>query len=294
MTADTGTTATFAMERVALDRWSKGESGVGASLCHRSPRGAAAVPLRCVFALCAWIALGTCCVAAETNRIKVTPDLQVTRLAEGVWLHTSWQVLPGGTRYPSNGLLVREGDALTLIDTAWGEQPTRDLLAWVARELNLPVSRTIVTHAHDDRMGGAPVLAERNIPMFSHPLTGPLAAKQGWPRPEPLATLREAGSVTNLGAVEVFSPGPAHTVGNLMVWIPRVKVLFGGCAVKELKSSNLGNVVEADIAAWPETLRRLQKRYGSQCDQVVPGHGEVGNAALLQHTLALCDHRTFP
>lgn len=207
---------------------------------------------------------------------------------EGVWLHTSWQVLPDGTRYPSNGLLVREGDALSLIDTAWGEQPTRDLLAWIARELKLPVTRTIVTHAHDDRMGGAPVLAEARIPVLSHPLTGALAAKQGWPRPAPLATLSEAGSSTNVGAVGVFYPSPAHTVDNLMVWIPRAQILFGGCAVKGLKSRNLGNVADADVAAWPEAILRAQKRYANQSRLVVPGHGEVGGPDLLSHTLALC------
>jgi glyoxylase-like metal-dependent hydrolase (beta-lactamase superfamily II) len=228
-------------------------------------------------------------LAAETNRIEVTPDLQITRLADGVWLHTSWQVLPGGTRYPSNGLLVREGDALVLVDTAWGEQPTRDLLAWIVRELKLPVSRAIVTHAHDDRMGGAPVLAERNIPMFSHPLTGPLAAKQGWPRPTSLATLSAAGSVTNLGAVEVFYPGPAHTVDNLVVWIPRAKILFGGCAVKELRSRTLGNLADADVAAWPQAIRRVQQRYAGAGILVVPGHGEPGSPELLRHTLVLCD-----
>jgi metallo-beta-lactamase class B len=274
---------------------------------ERPPRFAAAAPgdsgdsskpatplrqqRRQVGPLCALMALGLLfgawAVAAETNRIEVTPDLQITRLAEGVWLHISWQVLPGGTRYPSNGLLVRDGDALTLVDTAWGEQPTRDLLAWVARELKLPVSRAIVTHAHDDRMGGAPVLAERNIPMFSHPLTGPLAAKQGWPRPTSLATSSAAGSVTNLGAVEVFYPGPAHTVDNLVVWLPRAKLLFGGCAVKDLKSRHLGNVADADVAAWPASLRRLQERYGSRSTLVVPGHGAVGDAALLRHTLEL-------
>jgi metallo-beta-lactamase class B VIM len=245
--------------------------------------------------LCAVMALGLIVgawpLAAETNRIEVTPDLQVTPLADGVWLHTSWQVLPGGTRYPSNGLLVREGDSLALVDTAWGAQPTRDLLAWVERELKLPITRALVTHAHDDRMGGAPVLAERGIPCFSHPLTGALAAKQGWPRPTPLATLSEAGATTNVGTVEVFYPGPAHTVDNLVVWIPRVKVLFGGCAVKELRSGTLGNVADADVAAWPQAIRRVQQRYAGAGILVVPSHGEPGSPELLGHTLVLCDRQ---
>ncbi|MBI5384163.1 MAG: subclass B1 metallo-beta-lactamase [Verrucomicrobia bacterium] len=245
----------------------------------------------CAITVVGLIGVGDWTVAAETNRTEVTPDLQITRLADGVWLHTSWQVLPGGTRYPSNGLLVREGDALNLIDTAWGQKPTRDLLAWVARELKLPVSRAILTHAHDDRMGGASVLVERGIPACSHPLTGALAAKQGWPQPMSLATLRAAGAATNVGAVEVFYPGAAHTVDNLLVWIPRAKILFGGCAVKEEKSRTLGNIADADVAAWPEAIRRVQNRYAGEGLTVVPGHGDVGGPELLRHTLALCDGR---
>ena len=46
-------------------------------------------------------------------------QVTITALDEGVWLHTSYYTYPSGTRFPSNGLIVKEGNSLTLIDTAW-------------------------------------------------------------------------------------------------------------------------------------------------------------------------------
>ena len=61
---------------------------------------------------------------AARASFEITPDLQIYDLAPGVWRHVSWHVLDSGVRYPSNGLLVLDGDGLLLIDTAWGEAPT--------------------------------------------------------------------------------------------------------------------------------------------------------------------------
>ena len=225
--------------------------------------------------------------AADAAIAKISDDLQIRQLAPGVWMHTSWNTLPTGMRYPSNGLLVREDQGCLLIDTAWGEAPTRSLLDWIDRELHLRVVRAIVTHAHDDRMGGAAVLVERHIPFSSHPLTRVLAAKKHWPAPETIPGIEAAGSAVTSGTVEIFYPGPAHTPDNIMVWIPQAKILFAGCAVKDAPARNLGNVEDADLANWPRAIRRTQQRY-PEAKVVVPGHGEPGAAELLQHTLDLC------
>src|SRR5688572_8239064 len=50
----------------------------------------------------------------NTGSWQVSPDLQVREIRPGVFLHTSWRPLADGTRFPSNGLVVREGDGLLL------------------------------------------------------------------------------------------------------------------------------------------------------------------------------------
>lgn len=224
--------------------------------------------------------------ALEPGTTVVSSDLQVRELRPGVWMHTSWQKLSDGTRFPSNGLLVREGDHLLLVDTAWGEPLTEELLGWIDRALKLAVKAVVVTHFHEDRLGGAAALQRRGIAFYGHPLTAELAATLKLPPPRTLAGLAKAGGVDSVGSAEVFYPGPAHTRDNVVVWLSKSRILAGGCAVRAAGTTALGNVADADVREWPNSIRRVLERYGG-ADVVVPGHGKPGGRELLEHTIAL-------
>lgn len=215
---------------------------------------------------------------------KSTVKLRLLR--PGVWIHTSRYVFPDGSVIPANGLVVKEGGGLVLIDTAWGEMLTAELLDQIQREIKLPVRRAIVTHSHADRIAGADLLRQRGIPVFAHPLTCRRAAAVAIAMPsDSLAGLRKPGDAEFVGSVEVYYPGPAHSPDNIVVWVPSARVLFGGCAVKSI-DSNLGNLADADTRAWPEALHRMMERY-RLAEVVVPGHGAEGGQQLLTHTLEL-------
>jgi len=219
---------------------------------------------------------------------KSTVKLRLLR--PGVWIHTSRYVFPDGSLIPANGLVVKEGGGLVLIDTAWGEMLTAELLDEIQREIKLPVRRAIVTHSHADRIAGADLLRQRGIPVFAHPLTCRRAAAVAIAMPsDSLAGLRKPGDAEFVGSVEVFYPGPAHSPDNIVVWVPSARVLFGGCAVKSV-DSNLGNLADADTGAWPDAIHRVMERY-RQAEVVVPGHGAEGGQQLLTHTLELLKPR---
>lgn len=229
---------------------------------------------------------------AQPQQWVVSEDLQVTQIHADVWVHTSWHVLPGDRRFPSNGLLVRDGDALVLVDTAWGVAPTAQLLDWVDRTLQLPVKYAVATHFHDDRVGGWPALAARGIPLRLTPQTLALARAEGKPAPDTAGLpALAAGEALRLGPLELLHPGHAHSADNLVVWLPDSRLLFGGCAVKSHTASAIGNVADADLASWQRAIAHLQARY-PHVDRVVPGHQDSGGAELLEHTLALL--RTQP
>ncbi|OZC04355.1 subclass B1 metallo-beta-lactamase [Rubricoccus marinus] len=216
---------------------------------------------------------------------EITPDLQVTEIASGVWLHVSWWTLDNGVRYPSNGLLVQDGNGLLLVDTAWGEESTAALLGWAERTLGMEVTRAFSTHWHADRLGGAPVLEARGIPFYAHPLTREAAIREGKAVPASIGDLG-VGERAAFGPLEVFYPGPGHTADNTMVWVPRQGILLGGCAVKDLDTHDLGNTADADVAEWPASIARAQAAY-PEARLVVPGHGPLGGLELLDHTRAL-------
>ncbi len=90
-------------------------------------------------------------------------EIKITKLDEGVWLHTSFYIYPSGIKFPSNGLIVKEGKSLTLIDTAWGELQTQSLLDKIKLNINLPVTKAVVTHAHGDRASGVDILEAQGI-----------------------------------------------------------------------------------------------------------------------------------
>jgi len=217
---------------------------------------------------------------------RVTPDLVVRELQPGIWLHRSWNDDPAGERTASNGLVVREDGGLVIVDTPWGNPPTAALLDWIARELKERVLRVIVTHSHEDRMGGARVVRERAIPLLASPRTVELAAARSREHlPMALAGLDE-GKAVPVGALEVFNPGPAHAPDNVVVWLPAQRLLFGGCAVKSADATALGFTGDADLERWPEAIRRVKQRYPESV-VVVPGHGDPGGLALLDRTRTL-------
>lgn len=72
-----------------------------------------------------------------------------------------------------------------------------------------------------------------------------------------------------------------------MVWIPRQKVLFGGCLVKR-RGGSRGYLAEADLAAWPETIRKVKAAY-PQAEIVVPGHGSPGTLDYLDFTAEMIE-----
>lgn len=225
--------------------------------------------------------------AAADITHKPDNEIEIQQVAEGVWVHTSYHTFPNGVRFPSNGLIVREGDTLTLVDTAWGEEATAALLQQINNEIALPVTRAVVTHHHEDRVAGVGLLQSTGIEVFAHPMTRQLVKKNEKPVPEnSIDEIATAGSSTTLGALTIVYPGPAHAMDNIMVWLGDQKVLFGGCAVRAAEATTMGNTADGDLASWQIVVSTLSRDY-ADAQIVVPGHGDIGGLELLSHTHAL-------
>ena len=216
-------------------------------------------------------------------------DVELRPLVEGVWIHTSYFTFPNGTRFPANGLVVRDGDALTLADSAWGEVKTVALLEMIESTIGLPVTRAVVTHSHTDRGAGIALLKTLGVEIVVHPLTLERLHDEVAPAPDRATDeLESVGSSLAFGAVEVVYPGPGHAPDNLMVWLPEHALLFGGCALRSADAQSLGNLADADIASWARAIAGSRDRY-PDVRHAVPGHGGEGDAALLERTAALLE-----
>lgn len=217
----------------------------------------------------------------------VSENLRVESLLPGIWLHTSWRTLSSGARFPANGLLVRNRNELIMVDTAWGADATEELMQWIDRELRLPVSAAVVTHFHEDSMGGAGVLQKRSIPVWAHPFTLAQSGSSGLLTPLTAFTKSNTVQFRNL---EIFYPGAGHSIDNVVVWVPASTALFGSCAVRSPEFDGRGNTADADIANWPHAIQNVKQRY-PEATLVIPGHGTPGTTALLTHTIGLFEKR---
>lgn len=173
-----------------------------------------------------------------------------------------------------------------MVDTPWTEAQTQELLDMSRERFGVQVRLAVITHAHEDRLGGSAALLAGNVPAFYTERTARLAQKQGYQLLEP--RLAPHSAVFRIGGVEmeVYFPGEGHTTDNMTVWFPGERALFAGCLVKSVSSAGIGNVAEANLGEWPNTLDRLLAKY-AEAVTVIPGHGEWGGLNLIAHTRGL-------
>ena len=84
--------------------------------------------------------------------------------------------------------------------------------------------------------------------------------------------------------VELHDLGGGHSTDNIVVWIPSEKILFGGCMIKDIKATNIGNTSDAaPLTVWIETIKRIENKF-PDAKIIVPGHGEYGGRELFEQT----------
>jgi glyoxylase-like metal-dependent hydrolase (beta-lactamase superfamily II) len=211
------------------------------------------------------------------------PALKIEQLADGVYLHTSYQIVEGFGLVDSNGLLVLHNKDAYIVDTPWSATDTDKLVQWAKKRGNT-VKASISTHFHEDRTAGIALLNSRSIPTYASEQTNALLRKAG--RAEARNTFKGPSFWLVPDVLEVFYPGPGHSPDNVVVWLPRQKILSGGCLVRAKETNTLGNTGDAVISAWSGSVEKLESRY-SNARLVVPGHGKVGDVLLLKHTREL-------
>lgn len=215
---------------------------------------------------------------------RIGESVWVARIAPQLWLHSTTATIEGGYVFPANGLIVERPKGSLLIDTGYSPDQSELLLQWSNINLASPISAAIATHFHRDRTGGIDGLKAHRVRTLSSPLTCELAKAHGLPVPEPIKNFVEK-PFRFAADCELFFPGAGHTRDNVVAWLPKHQVLFGGCFLKSATSNNLGNVADADIPDWPASLRRAHAQYPF-AKMAIPGHGSIAGDPVAQ-TLAL-------
>jgi metallo-beta-lactamase class B len=221
---------------------------------------------------------------AKSQKLTV----KITPIAPKCYVHTSYANL-SGSPFPSNGMIVSTTAGAVLIDTGWDKPQTKQILRWVKKELHQSVVLCIITHGHFDRTAGIPELKKRGIRVVSTALTANKMESFGIAGPE--GVLPNDTTFTLGGQqIRTYFAGAGHTGDNIVVWLSAQKVLFGGCLVKSTAAMGIGNLADAYLTDWIQTIRRVQTQFADAAI-IVPGHQEWDDKNSLTYTLKLLEIR---
>lgn len=225
---------------------------------------------------------------ARTRRPRHAAEPRLQEIAENVYAYLQ----PDGGWCLSNSGVLLDGAGVTLVDTAATEARTRALRTAV-RSLSAGPVRTVVnTHFHGDHSFGNGVFAP-DATIVAHERARVEMAEAGtglrllWPDvnwgdvPVTLPTLTIADRATlhlDDRPVEVFHLGPAHTTGDLFVWLPGPRVLFAGDVTF---SGGTPFVLMGSVSGSLRTIERLR---ALEPAAVVSGHGPVTGPEVFDET----------
>lgn len=237
----------------------------------------------------------------QTATQPLLPEVSPQQVAERVWVFPDERI----NLVPNIGVVVGDDSAL-VVDTGMGRRNGERLLERV-RELTdeKPLLLTL-THFHPEHGWGAQAfhgdativynriqreeLEEKFSPfveLFSSfgPEIAELLADVELVRPHVVyadAAELDLGGVT----VRLSHRGPAHTRGDQLVLLPAERVLFAGDLVENRFFPILPDE-DAHGSKWIELLERME---ALEPATVVPGHGEVGDAGLIEEVREYLEH----
>jgi cyclase len=184
------------------------------------------------------------------------------------------------------GMIVGD-DGVMVIDALTAPMHAKAFITAIRRVTDKPFRHLINTHHHTDHVNGnqyfAPVeivghpyCREEVIKMIPGPPTWP--KREGWAdgteerRILPPVTTIDSKITYYYGKniVEVLPMAPAHTWGDLVVYLPQHKILFAGDVAFYYVAPFCQN---AHPSRWIEWCQAIEKM---DVTTIVPGHGPIG------------------
>ena len=225
----------------------------------------------------------------DSQIVHINRDIRLKSIAENVWVHISDIDMPKWGRVSANGMAVITDNQLVVIDTPWNDTQTQLLIQWFKDNYDIDNIKIIVSHYHDDNLGGLNWNHQNGIESYSISKTQEICEEKGLPIPKNTLSNTYIFDFHEI-CIEVHFLGEGHTVDSAIVYLPNEKILFGGCSVKALRNSGLGNTADANINEWPTMLQKMKSSF-PEVQVVVPGHGLEGTISLIDHTLSLFEEK---
>lgn len=176
----------------------------------------------------------------------------------------------------ANSTFLVSDKGILVVDTGLNAEEGRKLLAEIRRISPAPVRWIVNTHYHPDHRGGNSVVGP-DAEIISTPYTRQRVIHDD-PRLYALNLTVQGELWFYVGGhkVRIFHPGPAHTMGDLVVYFPDQHAIATGDL---FLTNSCPAMDEGDMENWIAALDRM---LALPLDHVVPGHFELASKPDLQ------------
>ena len=184
--------------------------------------------------------------------------------------------------FPTNWVVYVGPKDVVIGGATWTPTMARALAARIRRVTPLPITAVIDISPDPEWSGGNAYWKQVGAKIIAVGITNELL-KNTWQERNQRARTNHPGYpilplvmptevVANQfslerGAIRGFYLGPTHTPGDIFVYFPQEQVLDAGSILKP----HLGNLADADLRAYPKTLRKLQQMH-LKIRTVIAGH----------------------
>lgn len=192
----------------------------------------------------------------------------------------------------NSGIIVGDKGVI-VVDAKTTAAGGKELLDDVAKITPKPVTAVILTHSDGDHVNGLAsfpagirIIAHENNKKEQEAALA--AGGRGAPPADHLPTQLISKNKETLKIdgvkLEVLHWAPAHTSGDLVVYLPDQKIVFTGDIIAMILPDPLIHLEKnGSSEGWITTTKGI---VGLNADQFVPGHGDVQTKAVIQKRLA--------
>jgi glyoxylase-like metal-dependent hydrolase (beta-lactamase superfamily II) len=212
---------------------------------------------------------------------------RIQRLAENVYTYEQLRSA-GEERFTTVSLIVVTEEGVLVADGQGSIEETRRMVERIGTITDRPVTHVVIASDHGDHTTGNAAFPT-DAQFFAHPtsaavLKASAARTEGTPDATPVVVpgvLVADRHILDLGGTEIrlLFLGRAHTGGDLVVHLPRERIVF-------MSEAYLNRVFPAMRSAFPtEWLAMIDRARALDADVWVPGHGFVESPAVLVQEL---------
>lgn len=220
----------------------------------------------------------------STSIVYTSNNLIIEELTPHIFKHTSYLKTKSFGKVGCNGMIYMIDSTAYIFDTPTDDASSVELINWIENTRGFHISGVVVTHFHDDCLGGLNTFSQRGITSYALNKTIELAKQKELPIPDQGFDSTLVLNIHQHQIINLFV-GEGHTKDNIVCYIPDEQAMFGGCLIKCMNAGK-GNLYDANVDAWPNSVATLKKDF-PDLDIVIPGHGNHGGTELFDYTIQL-------